>query len=303
MNGASAYQNGPFNAFAGMPNPLHPTRDALLTVARKLPPAAQILAGLCELLQDVNTDLDQIANEIRMDAALAARVIRISNSVIYGGAGSVATVEDAVGRVGFSEIVRLVGTASVNRIADRELRWYQVNLNQLREALLMHGLACEVLAQRIGFDRNAAYVAGLLRGLGTMVLDRAAGDRPDAALTYDPAQFPTFHAWESERFGITSPSVTTMILDDWRFPDETVRAVELHLRPPVEVRDDAARLANLLNVAGAVSVHQGRALDGEALHWTLAPAKLAAIGLDEHDFAHAAQEVSEIFERQRQALY
>ncbi len=286
-----------------MSNPLHPSRDALLTIARKLPPAAQILAGVCELLHDVNTDLDEIANQIRMDAALASRVIRVSNSVVYGGAGSVASVEEAVGRVGFSEIVRLVGTATINRIADRELRCYHVGVNQLRESLLMQGLASELLALHVGLNRNGSYVAGLLRGLGAMVLDRFAGEQLSANLTYDPVDFSTYDAWETARFGLTGTAVTTMALDDWHFPEDTVTAIEQHLVPVVEPQDEAERLGNVLNLAGAIAVHHGCALDGDVPHWIRTPEKLAAIGIDEHTFVRIAGEAEALFDQQRQALY
>jgi HD-like signal output (HDOD) protein len=282
---------------------LTPTREALLRVARSLPPAAQILAGICELLHDVNTDLDQIADEIRMDAALAARVIRVSNSVVYGGAGSVASVEEAVGRVGFAEIVRLVGTATVNRIADRELRCYHVPVDLLRESLLMHGLASEALGERCGINRNTAYVGGLLRGIGAMVLDRFAGERLGAHLTFDPIEFDTYDVWENVRFGITAPRVTTMALDDWKFPDEIVNAIDLHLDPPSAVTEESERLANVINLAGAIAVYHARALPGEVRHWTRTPQKLAAIGLDEEQYSQIAQQASQLFDQQRQALY
>jgi len=280
----------------------HPTRDILLDIARKLPPAAQILAGICEMLHDVNTDLDQIAGEIRKDAALAARVIRISNSVVYGGAGGVATVEEAVGRVGFAEIVRLVGTATVNRIASQELKCYHVSLDLLREALLMHGLAAEITAEHLGMNRNTAYISGLLRGLGTMVLDRFGAATMPPNLTYDPSEFETYTKWELTRFGVTSTSVTTMALDDWHFPEEVVTAVELHLAPPPGI-DEAERLATVLNLAGSISVEHGRALPGDVLHWT-SPAELAdRLGLGEWEYRNLIQRAATEFELQKPALY
>ncbi len=281
---------------------LQPTRDVLLNVARKLPPAAQILAGIVELLHDVNTDLDQIADEIRLDAALSSRVIRISNSVVYGGAGNVSTVEEAVGRVGFAEIVRLVGTATVNRIVDQELRCYHVAIDPLREALLMHGLASEALAEQVGLSRNTAYVGGLLRGIGTMVLDRYAGDKLGAHQTYDPAEFSTYREWEVARFGITSTRVTTMALDEWRFPDEIVSAIELHLEPPVE-GGETERLANVINLGGTLAMNHGHAMPGEVPFWVLTPEKLAIVGIDEEQFRDVAVRANELFETQRQALY
>lgn len=280
----------------------HPTRDVLLSLARQLPPAGQILAGICEMLHDVNTDLDQIANEIRKDAALTARVIRVSNSIVYGGAGMISSVEEAVGRVGFAEIVRLVGTATVNRIADRELQNYHVGLDLLRESLLMHGLAAETIAEQLGMSRNTAYTSGLLRGLGTMVLDRFGGDKMGPELRYDPSEFETYTRWELVRFGLTATSVTTMSLDEWQFPEEIVTAIELHLAPP-EGTDEAERLATVLNLAGAIAVEHGRALPGEVLHWSSADAMRKRLGIDEWEYRNLVQRAAATFDQQQPALY
>lgn len=285
-----------------MPAALNPTRDGLLAIARTLPAAPQVLAGISELLQDINTDLDQIANDIRKDAALAARVIRVSNSVVYGGRGTVSSVDEAVGRVGFSEVVRLVGTATVAGLVDRELRCYHVGVDVVREALLLHALASEAVGEAAGLNRHTAYVAGLLRGIGMMVLDRYAAERLPVQQTFDPSEFETYRQWEIARFGLDGVGVTTMALDDWRLPEELVGAMELHLAPP-EGEDEIHRLASVMNVAGAIATEHGNALPGEVLHWALTPEKLATAGLDEEQLARASEQACALFDQQRHALY
>lgn len=279
-----------------------PTRDTLLSVARTLPAAPQILTGICELLQDVNTDLDQIAHEIRMDAALAARVIRVSNSVVYGGGGTIASVDEAIGRVGFTEVVRLVGTATAAGLVDRDLRCYHIGADVLREASLIHALASEALATAAGLDRSSAYVAGLLRGIGIMVLDRYARDRLPPEMTFDPTEFDTYRAWETARFGVSAVEVTTMALDDWRFPEDTVSAIQTHLEPGNDPTT-AMRLANVLNLAGAIAIDHGSALPGDVLYWARTPEKLSAAGLTEQQYARAAEDACSLFDQQRHALY
>jgi HD-like signal output (HDOD) protein len=125
------------------------TREKLFEIARTLPAAPKVLAGLGELLQDLNVGLDQVANMIKRDAALAARIIRISNSVVYGGGGvRIGAIEEAVNRVGFSEVYRLVGLVTSDRLAERPLIFYGVEADPLREHMLFTALACESLAER-----------------------------------------------------------------------------------------------------------------------------------------------------------
>ena len=277
------------------------TRDLILSTARTLPAAPQVISGLCEMLQDINTDLDQIADQIRMDSVLAARVIRMSNSIVFGGGGRVGSVDEAVNRVGFAEVLRLVGAATVTGLVDTSLTSYGIGVGRLRATLLLHALASEALAGYTPIDTRTAYAGGLLRGLGMMVLNRLATGRLSATEVFDPKQFESYSDWEMVRFGVTSTEVTTMILDEWQFPAELVAAVERHL-----MRDDSANgepFACILNLAGVVVADAGLALAGEAKFWVLAPEKLAGAGLDEEDFQKAAARAREVFESQRRALY
>lgn len=269
-------------------------------MARSLPAAPQALAGLCELMQDVNADLGQIAAQIALDPALAARIVRISNGVYFGRGGSVGSIDEAVNRVGFGEILRLVGAATVATLVDRNLPAYGVPAERLRESLLLHALASEVLARRTEIDPRTAYTAGLLRAVGMMVISRVETAAGAHSQPYDRARYPTYAEWEGERFGVNGAEVTALIFLEWRYPRSTAQAIRGHLfrgAPPV---DDP--FATLLNVAGAIVSSAGLALDGEAGCWRLTPEKLAALDLDEEAWRAAEAEARAGFERLAVAL-
>jgi HD-like signal output (HDOD) protein len=276
------------------------TRDQLLDHARALPAAPRVMAELCELLQDINTDLDQIAWVIRADPALAARVIRISNSVVYGGEWQVASIDDAVNRVGFEEVLRLVGTASVAGFVDRSLVIYGLEAEDVRSSLLLHALATESLARMSAVDPHVAYTAGLLRAMGMMVLDRAARGRLPDHLIYSPQEFPTYIEWETARFGLGTPDVTRMVLDEWRFPDDVITAIEEQLLPRESSYENP--FACLINLAGAIVLDAGLALPGEREHWTVTPEKLAGARLDQSQFEAAAEDARSHYTRQSAGL-
>jgi HD-like signal output (HDOD) protein len=276
------------------------SRERLLTVARVLPAAPQAMAGLCELMQDINADSGQIAAQIALDSALAARVVRISNSVHFGGAGAVGSIDEAVNRVGFSEILRLVGAATVANLVDRHLPSYGIKADRLRESLLLHALACEMLARYTEVDPRSAYTAGLLRAIGMMVISRVETGVGHVSPPYDRTRHPSYAEWESERFGVLSTEVTAMIFLEWRFPRATVQAIRGHLFRGPPPADDP--FAVILNLAGAIVASAGLALEGEAACWTPTPEKLAAIGLDEDRFHVAEIDARAAFESLAVAL-
>lgn len=276
------------------------TRDAILEQARTLPASPHVLAGLGELLQDVNTDLDEIAREIRVEPALAARVLRMSNSVVFGIGQRVGSVDEAVNRVGFGEVLRLVGAATVAGLVDRSLGCYGIAAVRLRESLLLHALASEALAAPAGIDERSAYSAGLLRGTGMMVLDRIGRSHPGPAEVYEPGSFSGYAEWETLHFGMSAVDVTALILEEWRFPAELVAAMHEHLLLRPAGYDD--RLACVLNLAGAIVADRGLALPGEAACWQVTAEKLAAAGISEAQFSDSSARANQLFARHRGAL-
>ena len=56
--------------------------------------------------------------------------------------------------------------------------------------------------------------------------------------------------WETKRFGLDSPDVTRMVLDEWRFPDVVISAIdEQLLRQPHHLQNALACIVNLGEVA------------------------------------------------------
>lgn len=275
-------------------------REKLLETARTLPAAPQVLAALGELLEDMNADISEVGDLLKRDAALTARVIRMGNSVIFGAGGGVGSLDEAVNRVGFGEIYRIVGAAATASLADRALAFYGIEAETLRESLLFHAIASEELAQAAGLDARPAYTAGLLRALGMMVLDRVARERLTATEGFDPARHNGYVMWEAVAFGLSNAEVAAMILNDWRFPAEVVEAVRQHLL--LRSSDFGSRLACVLNVAGALAAAAGRALPGDRAYWLLEPRRLEIVGMSADDARAAGERAQHQFERLRLAL-
>jgi len=276
------------------------SREKLLQIARSLPADLNVLSKLGEILQDVNSELDEIAGLLRRDVALAARIVRISNSPMFGGGGAIASIEDAVNRVGFSEILKLVGTATAARFSERALEHYDVSAVKLRDNMLYCAFACEALARRAGFDSRTAYTAGLLRPLGLMVLDRAGRGQVHWTKRFASSGAPNYSAWEGGMFGVDNCEVTALILDEWRFPKELSTGIRSHYLGRAD--DHGSQLACLLNVANGLALKVTRALAGETTWWEINAEKLRGASVEIDDLSDAATSADEAFDAAIAAL-
>jgi RNA polymerase sigma-70 factor, ECF subfamily len=262
------------------------TREKILEIARSLPPAPRVFSELDQLLRESETErgLDEIAALIKRDSALAAQLLRISNSVVFGGEQPTGSIEEAVARVGLQVIFRLVSEVAVARLTDRPLTHYGIEAEAVREHMLRSAFVCEQLALECGLDARHAYTAGLMRPLGLLVLDRVA-DSYEHAQDYHPAHDDDYLAWEGRIFGVASCEVAAMVLTEWSFPSGIVEGVRNQYL--LRSADLTHSLACLVNLSGGVVADDGHALLGETRHWGPTPWKLDAVGLTEFSF-HAA---------------
>lgn len=267
-------------------------RERILDIARTLPPAPRVFAELDHLLRDANSGLDEISALIKRDATLVGHVIRVSNSAVYGGEQPTGSVEEAVVRVGFQEVFRVVGQVASARLAERPMTSYGIDTDQLREHMLHTAFVCEHLATECGIDPRSAYTAGLMRPLGLLVLDRLAEQYGNIA-PYHPIHDADYLAWEGRGFGLSSCEVAGMVLREWSFPEDIVAAIQSQYL--LRSEDLNNRFACLVNLASGLVADEGHGLLGEMPHWGGSLWKLDALGLTESRFQAAAARARDSF--------
>jgi len=101
------------------PSP-RPVNDAELNAAiADLPAVSAVMQRILAVLADPHSDLTDIGRLIRSETALSAQVVRMANSAFYGLPEPVGSIEEAIQRLGFSEVNRLVGTLSSLQLFQR----------------------------------------------------------------------------------------------------------------------------------------------------------------------------------------
>ncbi|HZZ57453.1 MAG TPA: HDOD domain-containing protein [Opitutaceae bacterium] len=276
--------------------PATASAQKLLELAARLPAAARILSSLQILLVDPNTSLEDVCALIKLDMALTARAISISNSAYYGLSAKNSSLEEAVGYVGFNEVYKLVAITVATQMAQDDLRFYRCSALRLWENTMAHALAMEALAQFAGIHPRHAYTAGMMRSLGKSVLEMFAREALAPSQAFDPSAGQTLEAWEHATFGCDSAAVGARVLRTWHFPEEICAAVEGQRHP-------AGKGALLLYLSTRVVHELGLDLPGEDSLWEKPDAAdLAAAGFGETEMRLAWLQAKAMFERLQLAL-
>lgn len=188
----------------------------------KFSPAPAILARAMVLMRDDQCDVPAIATLIRGDPALAADIIRISNTVFFGTHLPSQTVEEALQTIGFREAVRLLNLAVARIATCRNLDYYCISADDFWAESLFNGLFMERLASLTGgADPGVAYTCGLLRYIGRLAINQGIHDTGGGRfwLGQEPLS-----QWELANVGFTHSQAGAQLLRQWKFPAEMVVA-------------------------------------------------------------------------------
>lgn len=290
-------QASPQSAPSGS-NQLLCSQDVLIA-AQRLPSTAQVFAQINRMLDDPAVSLEDITELIRIEPVLSFRVLQLANGAFYGFRTPCSDLSEAVSRLGFREVNRLVGMVAAQHLCASFLSVYGISGELFWSDSLCSALACEWLTHRHSFsDVRTAYTAGLLRSVGKVTMHRILVDRPMLWKSY--LETGTGHAlldWERSNFGLQSVDAASLIMQSWRMPKLLVDAVKNHCTPTGD-----EPLPYIMFLGAVVASRINGALPGESIYWEKVETSLAALEMDAETLQACANEVEILFERVKRAV-
>ncbi|MEW7976471.1 MAG: HDOD domain-containing protein [Candidatus Sedimenticola endophacoides] len=135
-----------------------------------LPSLPEVYFQVDRVLQDPDFSLQELSEVIEREPAIAARLLRLANSALYGFSGHIDTIQRAVTMIGSDEIRDLILSSAVLS-AFKRMPVGAVSMRSFWE----HSIACGLAARNIAALTGAAnmqryYIYGLLHDIGRLVL-------------------------------------------------------------------------------------------------------------------------------------
>ena len=257
--------------------------DDLVRHLDQLPATAAVLPHLLRLLKSDTASLHEVIELIRVDSAITARCLQMGSSTYYNARGTPCeSVAEAVHRVGFNEVYKLVSYAATAQLLMRPLAPYHLQPEETWQRSVSCALAAEQLADHAGVNRNLAYTAGLLHGVGMIAID-AWMHREAIDLHFDSDELPNETiASETRLVGSTNAEVGAALLRLWEFPSAIVEPVRWQYEP-AKCREEPM-FAVLLHVAkwlrDAAHVPEDQPLPTEPEPWILEMLQLTSADLE-----------------------
>jgi HD-like signal output (HDOD) protein len=205
--------------------------DNILKGFEQVPANYQILMELTCLLQDGDVDFSRVQSLISMDAGLAAAVIRLSNGAYFGCAEPATTLDDAIGRIGFSEILKLVGLVSSRLFENLPLTCYGETEDDMMQKSLASAIFMEFLSYDVNIVSGRAYLIGLLHAIGQYPIARIMHRLKPYAFKAEGIDFSAQAKWERGEVGVDYAKVGSELLKNWGFSSDVYRPIQSQLMP------------------------------------------------------------------------
>lgn len=213
-----------------------------------LPLLPSVVTSLIGLDRDKTDHFEQILHLAEADATLALRIIRLSNNSASAPSTTIATLPEALTRVGSNAIESLVKTLSVMKVflpttpAEKNL-W----IHAVQVAVTARFISRYVPKLKIGPD--TAYLCGLLHDIGRFVLfDRAPVqlNLVESSPLNSPRELITE---ESKVYGFNHADLGAKLCKTWGLPKIIVAATLYHHDSNVsKLSAVSAELGNLISI-------------------------------------------------------
>ena len=197
--------------------------------AKDLPAMPHVASKVLELAGNPETTAAKLQKVIQDDQAMAARILKIANSALYGCSRQIKTLTEAIVMLGFNTIRSLVVTS-----AARNMYLQEGKTMGLKERLLWeHSIGCAIACRILVTPRHPAYaeeafLAGLMHDIGKLVLNQYAGEVFDQVVQEVYNEGRNFAAVEREMLGFDHTEVGAMLVTKWKLSPVMEEAIRFH---------------------------------------------------------------------------
>ena len=184
-----------------------------------------------DVVDSPDSSMSDLADALKIDPGISARVLKIVNSPLYGFPKQVDTVTRAVNLLGMQVVRDLVTATTIGRrfsgmtteIMDLSAYW--------RKSVLCALMAAKI-AKACGIrDSERFFIEGLLRDIGHLVLYQTIPQRAQAALIEAGYLGASLAEVEQASIGCDYTEVGAELIHSWGMPVQIEQAIRHQLNP------------------------------------------------------------------------
>jgi len=199
--------------------------ETAIMTAADLPTIPVVAIKVMQLIESENATADELAKIVASDPAVAARVLKISNSSFYGCQRQIQTLSSAIVILGFSTLRSLVVAASVKQV----YKPYGLTERMLWEHSFAAGLVARIIAsQTRAANEEEAFLAGLFHDIGKIIMNTLDRVKFQEVMQHCYNEGISFELAERSVYPFSHDEVGAYVIKKWNFPEVLTTAILQH---------------------------------------------------------------------------
>lgn len=270
-------------------------KQKILKSVHDLPPMPQTVHKVREILSNPGSSFKELAEVLETDQAIAAKVLKISNSSYYGMAGKVSSIKHASVVLGHKTLGELITMVSTSGLLANNMDGYQLEAG----ALWRHSMAVAFGSRLIASKKRPAladdaFSAGLIHDAGKLILDPYVYEKIEAFEAFMNSGDKSFLEAEQHILGLDHSEIAAEVCRSWQIPEVLTKAIRYHHEP---MSADGDHLTHIVHIADALAMMTGLGTGVDGMLYQMEEKSLVSVGIGEADVGEIMAEMAEYVEK------
>ncbi|MCF7811096.1 HDOD domain-containing protein [bacterium] len=255
-------------------------KNKLLNI-EQLAPLPTLMKKILDLTEDPDVSVKEIAEEIKKDQALTAKILKIVNSAYYGFYREIGNVDHAIVVLGIDEVVNISHAVCLMQYQLEDVGSYF----SIRK-FWIHTIGTAYIARALskyvpGMLTKDAFVIGLLHDFGKAVLNQHFHSLFSTVVSISMSSGRHICEVCREEAGFDHAEVGALVAEHWNMPIQLVEAVKLHHTP--EKSNSGSNSVHIAHLANVLCHRYRIGASGNPVIDEPSKVSLKALGIEDQD--------------------
>jgi putative nucleotidyltransferase with HDIG domain len=272
----------------------------LLAKLQDMPTLPVIAMKVSELINDPNSTSSDIAQILKQDQVLTAKILRLVNSSYYAVPGGVSDVQKALAFLGFNTVAQLVLSLSVFSMF-KKLGTEDLSMKDFWMHALGVAVCSEVISKKYGIAKpEEVFTCGLLHDIGKLVLHEIDPNRLTQILTEAQLRKTGFIDIERKNEFLSHAYIGEMMAARWGLPQVVRQAIRYHhydVQNMASLLPSAKKVIQIVRLSNMIVVRNKIGKSGDYSEGVITSEMLNPLGLGMEDLNPIEKDLSKAMEK------
>ncbi len=199
--------------------------EDIVSRVHTIPSLPEVVTQVVNMVNDPNSDAKRIGDIMSRDAAMAAKILRLVNSVVYSLPQPVHNLEQAIAILGFETVRSVALSISVINMFQQQETGFNM------EEFWIHSCVSATVSRLVAekgkrVDPDVAFIIGLIKDIGLVVLVENAPEAIQAILAIARNFKCDFISAARKTLRTDHAEVGAWICENWNLEDEIISTVQ-----------------------------------------------------------------------------